>query len=123
MSTKEAQSKKKKAADVPRKNLVVCFVQDKEKYGEYFLQLESPKEEIESMDAIQGRTKSLREKKLIPALDIKQLEAVDAVSFSIVLHEECLLNCYDVVDQTSDTNRVKKTASTSLLSALGSLMN
>lgn len=37
-----------------------------------------------------------REKKLIPALDIKSFETVDCLTFSIILHDDCLLNCYDV---------------------------
>ena len=39
------------------------------------------------------------EKKMIPALDIKSLETVDALTFSIILHDDCLLNVYDIVDE------------------------
>ena len=38
------------------------------------------------------------EKKLIPALDIKCLDTVDSLTFSVILHDECLLNCYDITD-------------------------
>ena len=38
------------------------------------------------------------EKKLIPILDVKILESLDNLTFSIVLHDECQLNSYDVAD-------------------------
>lgn len=78
--------------DIPRKNLIVSFIQDKERYGEYFLQLESPQESSEGSK--DGKVKL--EKKMIPALDIKTVESVDNLSFAIVLHDDCNLNCYDV---------------------------
>ena len=45
----------------------------------------------------QNKKTEAREKKLIPALDIKSFETVDSLTFSIILHDDCLLNCYDVV--------------------------
>lgn len=47
---------------------------------------------------IQGKeqsTTTTTERKLIPALDIKALESVDSLTFSIILHDECLINNYD----------------------------
>ena len=52
------------------------------------------------------------EKKLIPALDIKTLESVDSLTFSIILHDECLLNNYDEqLTKPSTVNKTKNRAS------------
>ena len=58
-------------------------------------------------DLMNMKAKDKPEKKMIPALDIKSLETVDALTFSIILHDDCLLNCYDILDmkQTKKGNR------------------
>lgn len=61
------------------------------------------------------------EKKLIPALDIKSMESVDSLTFSIILHEECLLNCYDVLPSTPSRKQSNRTSS--LINAFGSILN
>ena len=43
-----------------------------------------------------SRKPAAPEKKRIPVLDIKSFETVDSLTFSIILHDDCLLNCYDV---------------------------
>lgn len=37
MSSKDASQKKKKQLEIPRKTLILSFIQDKQKYGEYFV--------------------------------------------------------------------------------------
>ena len=52
------------------------------------------------------------EKKMIPALDIKNLESLDSLTFSIILHDECLLNSYDeTITKPSAINKTKNRAS------------
>ena len=63
------------------------------------------------------------EKKLIPALDIKSLETVDALTFSIILHDECLLNCYDVAEPSQSQQNKKNNRTSSLINAFGSILN
>lgn len=63
------------------------------------------------------------EKKLIPVLDIKYLETVDSLTFSIILHDDCLLNCYDVADQSSDQQTKRNNRTSSLINAFGSILN
>lgn len=65
--------------------------------------------------------KGVVEKKLIPALDIKTLETVDSLTFSIILHDDCLLNCYDVIDQAQQNKRNNRTSS--LINAFGNMLN
>ena len=48
------------------------------------------------MDLLSPKSKPQSyENKMIPALDIKSLESVDSLTFSIILYDECLLNNYD----------------------------
>ena len=80
--------------------------------GEFFLKLEN-KPQGQSMinsetgfaDPMKGggsnSNSSTAEKKMIPVLDIKQLETLDNLTFSIILHDDCLLNCYDVIDPSA----------------------
>ena len=63
------------------------------------------------------------EKKLIPALDIKSLETVDALTFSIILHDECLLNCYDVAEPSQSNQNKRNNRTSSLINAFGSILN
>ena len=63
------------------------------------------------------------EKKLIPALDIKSLETVDALTFSIILHDECLLNCYDVAEPSPSQQNKRNNRTSSLINAFGSILN
>jgi len=51
--------------------------------------------------------------KLIPALDIKVLESVDSLTFSIILHDDCLLNDYN--EETVKPNK-KKNRTSSIIS-------
>ena len=123
MNDKEQKQKKSNKGEIERKELVLSFVQDKQRYGEYFLQIETPTEETQKEDSgelFKSKPKAAgAEKKMIPALDIKSLETVDALTFSIILHDDCLLNCYDVVEQEKST-KAKRTTS---LFNLGNLMN
>ena len=52
--------------------------------GEFFVQIETTQDPNQSP-----------ERKLIPALDIKQIDQQTSMSFSIMLHEECESNDYD----------------------------
>ena len=85
--------------------------------GEYFLQLESKEEQISSsdpMDLLSPKHKlSTYEHKIIPVLDIKSIESVDSLTFSIILHDECLLNNYNEQAQEKQniTNKAKNRAS------------
>ena len=48
------------------------------------------------MDLLSPKHKpSAYENKVIPVLDIKSIESVDSLTFSIILHDECLLNNYN----------------------------
>jgi len=57
------------------------------------------------------------EKKMIPVLDIKVIESLDNLTFSIVLHDECQMNSYDVADTT------KPMRTSSLMNAFGNMLN
>ena len=121
MSDQEAQKKSK--STIERRELILSFVQDKQKYGEFFLSIESlpdEKKEDEISDLMTSKSKPPPEKKLIPALDIKSVETVDALTFSIILHDDCLLNCYDIVDPAKAPKKNYRTSS--LISAFGSIM-
>ena len=51
---------------------------------------------------------------MIPVLDIKTLESVDSLTFSIILYDECLLNNYNeqqVQEKQNITNKAKNRAS------------
>ena len=97
-------------------------MQDRLREGEYFLQLENKEENANGdtmADLLSPKNKSAGgagyEKKLIPALDIKTLESVDSLTFSIILHDECLLNNYDEqLAKPSTINKTKNRASSIL---------
>lgn len=92
-------SQRKKKSNVQRKDLVFNFVQDKELQGEFFVQIMTPSNQVNSETGFaEIGNKNNQEKKLIPALDIKSIESVDSLTFSIILHDECLLNCYDIAE-------------------------
>lgn len=55
---------------------------------------------------------------MIPILDIKVIESMDNLTFSIVLHDECQMNSYDVGDDGG-----KKQARTTLINAFGSMLS
>lgn len=124
ISEKDTLSKNHKKHTIERKELIISFIKDTQKYGEYFLQIQTPEESEQPSDDIgdllSTKPKILAEKKLIPALDIKSIETVDALTFTIILHDDCLLNCYDIVEP-SKTKKNNRTSS--LITAFGSLMN
>ena len=70
--------------------MVVSFVRDMQRMGEYYLSIETAPDEKQPNKA--------REKKMIPALDIKSIESTDSLSFTIILHEENMDCDYDEPD-------------------------
>lgn len=56
---------------------------------------------------------------MIPVLDIKVIESMDNLTFSIVLHDECQMNSYDVGDESGK----KQGRTTSLINAFGNMLN
>ena len=117
---KAGKDVQKKNKAIQRKDLIVSCVQDRLREGEYFLQLENKEEQKNGdgnmQDLLSPKNKSSGgvgyEKKLIPALDIKTLESVDSLTFSIILHDECLLNNYDEqLTKPSTVNKTKNRAS------------
>ena len=58
---------------------------------------------------------------MIPVLDVKQVETLDNLTFSIILHDDCLMNCYDVIDPSTQNKRNNRTSS--LMNAFGSMLN
>ena len=65
--------------------------------------------------------KGTPEKKLIPVLDVKSVDSVDNLTFSIILHDECQLSCYDVIDPSAQNKKNNRTSS--LITAFGSMLN
>ena len=61
------------------------------------------------------------EQKLIPVLDIKAVESVDSLTFSIILYDECQLNSYDIGESAQANKKSNRTSS--LINAFGSIMN
>ena len=96
----------KKKVNVQRKDLVFTFVQDKELQGEFFVMLVTPAPQAGSSDtpggfaALPSPKAQAMEKKMIPVLDIKVIDSMDNLTFSIVLHDECQMNSYDVAEQS-----------------------
>ena len=58
------------------------------------------------------------EKKLIPILDVMCIDTTDNLTFTIVLHDDCQMNSYDVAEAKPQNNR-----SNSLISAFGNILN
>lgn len=115
---KAGKDVKKTGKAIQRKDLIISCVQDRLREGEYFLQLESKEDNPISenmMDLLSPKNKPANpgyEKKMIPALDIKNLESLDSLTFSIILHDECLLNSYDeTITKPSAINKTKNRAS------------
>ena len=69
-----------------------------------------------------GGPAASQEKKLIPVLDVKLLESVDSLTFAIILHDECQLSCYDVIDQSAAQNK-RNNRTSSLINAFGTMLN
>ena len=97
----------KKTKAIKRKDLIISFIHDTLSQGEYFLQIDHKEKEkddpmMNMLSPKSGPSSVAEEKKLIPALDIKVLESVDSLTFSIILHDECLLTNYDVFENKSD---------------------
>ena len=130
LASPNTQQRKKKAT-VQRKDLVLSFVQDKQLPGEYFIKIENGEKAGGGTASINSQTgfadpsspRGGLEKKLIPALDIKSLETVDSLTFSIILHDECLLNCYDVAQPPSSQQNKRNNRTSSLINAFGSILN
>lgn len=69
-------------------NMVLSFIRDTQLPGEYFLK-------IETMPDNQGQP---NERKLVPALDIKQILS-QSLEFTIILQDDCNDNDYDIPDE------------------------
>ena len=65
--------------------MVLSFIRDTQMPGEYFLKIEASSE-------------TQKERKLVPALDIKQILA-QSLSFTIFLQDECIDNEYDLPEE------------------------
>ena len=58
---------------------------------------------------------------MVPILDIKAVESADGLTFSVILYDECLLNCYDVAEPGAQNK--KNNRASSLINAFGSMLN
>ena len=68
--------------------MVLSFIRDTRLPGEYYFKIESTPE-------TQGLSV---ERKLIPALDIKQINT-QSLSFTVVLQDDCINNDYDIPEE------------------------
>jgi len=100
-------------------------VQDKQLVGEFFIMLVTPthtstvNNETGFAEKPGPKMPGSNEKKLIPILDVKLLESLDNLTFSIVLHDECQLNSYDVAEAGGQGANKR---SSSLISAFGNML-
>lgn len=89
--------------NVQRRDLVFSFVQDKQLVGEFFIMLITPTKQSTinnetGFASPRNKPQVAFEKKLVPILDVMCLDTTDNLSFTIVLHDDCQMNVYDVAD-------------------------